>query len=134
MLTGLTKAARTWLATGFVALYATCIITPTVALAFNEAPCLVENDRGLSRAHVHDSDVAHDHDAQHNHMGAPESQDEPQSSAPKCCGLVFFSAIAPALDLAWAAPGQASRASSAIKEDLTGLPPDKLIRPPRSQS
>jgi hypothetical protein len=135
MLVSLTKVLRTRMAIAFIALYAACIIAPTMALAANGAPCLMEQEHGLLGAHVHPAGPAHEHDGhQHHHSGLPDSQDEQHGSAPTCCGVAFFSAVAPDVELALAAPLQTGRASLAITQDFSGLPPPKLIRPPKSHS
>jgi hypothetical protein len=134
MLTCFTKALRTRMAIAFIALYAACIIAPALALAANEAPCLMEQEHGLLRAHVHSADAGHEHDAQHHHSGAQDTGGDQHGSAPTCCGLAFFAAIAPDVELALATPVQTGRANFAITQDFSGLPPDKLIRPPKSQS
>jgi hypothetical protein len=134
MLTCFTKALRTRMAVAFIALYSLCILAPTMALAANGAPCLMEQEHGLLGAHVHSAGAPHEHDTQHHHNGVPDSHDEQHDSAPNCCGLSFFSAVAPNVELALAAPLQTGRTSLALAQDFSGLPPDKLIRPPKSQS
>lgn len=131
MLTGLTRAVRNGMAMGFIALYALCILAPTAALAFSEVSCLKK--QGVSQVHSHAGDLAHDHGNEHNHTGPADGHDEGSATSP-CCGMVFCSAIAPELTLALAPSVVSGRTSFAAKQDFTGLPPDKLIRPPRSQS
>jgi hypothetical protein len=131
MLTSLTKSVRYWVAMGFIALYAACILAPTAALAFSGASCLTEHD--LAQAHSHAGDAAHDHGDQHNHAGAADAPAD-DDSASKCCGMVFCSALAPGLASSLAPAVLSGRTVSAVMQDFTGLPPHKLIRPPRSQS
>src|SRR5215207_7359227 len=129
MLTHFTRALRIRMAMAFIALYAACIIAPTIALAAHGAPCLMEQEHGLLGTHVHSAGAAHEHDG-HHHSGVLDAQDEQHGSAPTCCGLAFFSAVTPDVGLALAAPLQTGRASLAMAQDFSGLPPDKLIRPP----
>jgi hypothetical protein len=129
MLTGLTKAVRKWVAMGFIAIYAVCILAPTAALAFTAVSCLTEHSR--SQPHSQAGDAAHQHDDQQNHPGPVDSHDEGSS---KCCGMVFCSAVVPDLNLALAPDVPSGRTAFAAMQDFTGLPPYKLIRPPRSES
>ena len=131
MLTGLTKALRIRMAMAFIALYAVCILAPTAALAFNKVPCLTEHN--LSQVHSHAGDAAHAHDDHQNRM-VPADTDDDGSASSKCCGMVFCSALAPELAPAPAPTALSGRTAFAAMRDFTGLPPYKLIRPPRSQS
>jgi hypothetical protein len=132
MLMSLTKSARYWAAMGVIALYAVCILTPTAALAFNGASCLTEHE--LAQAHSHAGDAIHDHGDEHNHAGATDNPDDGDSASSKCCGMIFCSALAPGLASSLAPAVQSGRAALAALQDFTGLPPHKLIRPPKSQS
>ena len=132
MLTSLTKSLRYWVAMGFIALYAVCILAPTAALAFNGASCLTEHE--LAQAHSHAGDGAHQHGDEHNHAGATDTPADDDSASSKCCGMVFCSALAPELASSLAPSVLAGRTSFAAWQDFTGLPPEKLIRPPKSQS
>ena len=132
MLTGLSKTVRFWIAMSFIALYAVCILAPTAALAFNGASCLTEHE--LVQAHSHADDGAHQHGDDHNHAGATDTPADDDSASSKCCGMVFCSALAPELASSLAPAVLSGRTASAVMQDFTGLPPHKLIRPPRSQS
>ena len=110
------KAVRTWMAIAFVALYAACVIVPPIVQAFENGHHLAE------KAHLHASDIEKN-PKQHNHMGgAPDPADEHQQWS------------APAIDVAFAVLFGTSPARFAVMQDLAGLSPDKLIRPPKSQS
>ena len=128
----LTKSVRNWAAMGVIALYAVCILAPTAALAFNGASCLTEHE--LAQAHSHAGDGAHQHGDEHNHAGAADTPTDDQAAGSKCCGMVFCSALAPELASSLAPAVLSGRTASAVMQDFTGLPPHKLIRPPRSQS
>jgi hypothetical protein len=145
MLTRLPKALRLWLATAFVGLYSLCVLLPAAALAFNDAPCVLKQ-HGVMQPHVHASSVTHQHaahehadhqhpgDAQHSPAAATDSGNDAQPPAPKCCGMAFFAAVAPEPGFMPAAPALAGRHGLAINQALAGLPPDELIRPPKSLS
>ena len=133
MLTGLTRAVRSWVAIGFIALYAVCILAPTAALAFTGASCLAEHD--LAQAHIHAAgDGAHEHGDEPNHAGAADNPDDDDSSSNKCCGMLFCSALAPEFAASLAPAVLSGRTAFAAMQDFSGLPPYKLIRPPKSQS
>jgi hypothetical protein len=116
---------------GFIAVYAVCVLAPTAALAFSGASCLSEH--GPAQAHSHAGDAAHAHGDEHNHAGPADNPDD-HSASSKCCGMVFCSALAPELSSSLAPAVMSGRTSFAAWQDFTGLPPDKLIRPPKSQS
>ena len=122
---------RTWLAMAFIAFYAVSVLTPTVALAANEAPCLQE-EYSFKQVHVHAPESGNEHGHSHDHSTPEENGD--QGAAAKCCGMVFFSAIAPDLDLTLAPKVFSASTFVGVKEAIDGLPPEKLIRPPNSQS
>jgi hypothetical protein len=135
MLTSLAKSVRYWVAVGFIALYAVCILAPPAALAFNGASCL---EHELAPAHSHAIDAAHDgahhHGEAHDHAGAADTPTDDDAAGSKCCGMVFCSALAPELASALAPALLSGRTSFAVWQDFSGLPPDKLIRPPKTQS
>ena len=131
MLTGISKAVRSRVAMAFIAMYAVCILAPGAALAFNEVSCLTE--QSVSQVHSHASDAGQEHGDQHNHTGPADSHDD-GSATSKCCGMIFCSALAPNLAVALAPVVVSARTSIAAWQDFTGLPPYKLIRPPRLQS
>ena len=132
MLTGLTRALRIRMAMGFIALYAVCILAPTAALAFSGSSCLPEHD--LAQAHSHAGDGAHEHGDEHNHAGTVDTPADDGSASSKCCGMIFCSALAPELASSLAPAVLSGRTALATMQDFTGLTPDKLIRPPKSQS
>ena len=132
MLMSLTKSVRSWVAMGFVALYALCIIAPTAALAFGGASCLTEHE--LAQVHSYAGDAPHDHGDGHNHGGATDTPADDDSASSNCCGMNFCSGLAPELASSLAPAVLSGRTALAAMQDFTGLPPHKLIRPPKSQS
>lgn len=132
MLTGLPRAVRYWVAMGFIAIYAVCILAPTAAVAFNGASCLAEHASG--QTHSHAGDATHEPGDDHDHAGATDNPDHDGSANSQCCGMVFCSALAPELASSLAPVVMAGRTSFAAWQDFDGLPPDKLVRPPKSQA
>ena len=132
MLTGISKPVRYWVAMGFITLYAVCILVPTAALAFNGASCLTEHL--LAQAHSHAGDATHEHGDEHDHIGTTNNPDNDDSANSKCCGMIFCSALTPELASSLAPAVLSGRTTLAAMQDFSGLPPDKLIRPPKSQS
>lgn len=131
MLTGLTKAMRNWMAMGFIAFYALCVLAPTAALAFNEVSCLTETGKPQSNSHA--GDAAHDHGAPHSHSGPTDTHDEGSASS-QCCGMIFCSALVPESEMTLAPAALSHPAFAGINQAFAGLSPDKLIRPPKFQS
>ena len=132
MLMSLTKSVRSWVAMAFIALYAVCILAPTAALAFNGTSCLTQH--GPSQPHSHAGDAVHEHGDEHSHAVPADNPDDGASAGNKCCGMVFCSALAPNLASSLASATMSRLTRFAAWQDFTGLPPEKLIRPPRSQS
>ena len=134
MLTGLTRAVRTRVAMAFIALYGVCIVAPTAALAFSGSSCLQHE---VARAHSHPGDAAHhgahDHGDGHDHADAAASPTDDHSASSNCCGMVFCSALAPELASSLGPAVLSGRTAFAAMQDVSGLPPDKLIRPPKSR-
>lgn len=135
MLSGISKAARNWMAMSFIALYALCIAAPTAAVAFNAAPCLPEQS-AMTQIHVHASDSGHKHATadQHEHSNAGHHEGGDDHGTTKCCGAAFFSAIAPNFELSLAPTILRAASLEGRSQAFTGLTPDKLIRPPKSLS
>ena len=129
MLTCLTKAVRTRVAMRFIALYAICMLAPTAALAFTGVSCLTEHSR--SQVHSQAGDPAHEQGDAHSHSGPADDHND-GSAASQCCGMAFCSALAPGLTVATAPDVPSGRTAFAAMQDFSGLPPHKLIRPPRS--
>lgn len=120
------------MAMGFIAFYALCLFAPTAALAFNGTSCLTEHTS--QQVHSHAADAAHEHGDEDNHAGPVDDHDGDGSTSSKCCGMVFCSALIPDLVLVQAPTVISGRTSLVAWQDFSGLPPGKLIRPPRSQS
>src|SRR5262249_59776373 len=126
------------------ALYASCVIAPTAAMAFDNgdhaAHCFSDEQLGLARAHRtaaghahaegHDKADVHADGATHQHDGTHPPKSGNGNDPAACCGLFGLTAMAvdPQLDL-----GVPSRHSSILPvslDKLTGRGPDRINRPP----
>ena len=67
-------------------------------------------------------------------LAPTDNPDDGNSANSKCCGMIFCSALAPELASSLAPAVLSGRTALAAMQDFSGLPPDKLIRPPKSQS
>lgn len=137
MLTRLTKAMRLRAAVIIAVLYALCIVTPGLALAFADsasaAHCLTADHRGNAKA----SKNLHDHGGGvvHSHVGEDESSadaDGKSSSPGKCCGLFCTTALPAAYHVALGGLIHGSSVLPSVQEDPIGRNPDRTIRPPIS--
>jgi hypothetical protein len=143
MLTGISKAVRLRLAIFFAALYAVCILAPTAALALT-SHCTTEH-HAMGGIHAH-GNAAHEHhghgDSSHHHGSGSKhahqngAQDDggDDGALSKCCALMFLTAIAPNPDAPLAPATLHSTALAGLGQSFSGLPPGKLIRPPKLQS
>ncbi len=132
MLTGISKAVRTWMAIGSIALYAVFVFGPTAALAFKSACC--PNDlQAQSQPHNHAGEATHENGSGHDQTGSTDTHQE-NGSGTECCGAMCLSSLAPDFSLVLNLAALSGPASFAVMQDFTGLSPDELIRPPKSQS
>jgi hypothetical protein len=139
MLSAVPKATRNWVAGAFIALYALCVLAPVAALAFN-AHCFIE-DHGMGAVHIHSAKAVHEHHgdaADDRHHTADAKQGSPsdtgtanQDAADKCCAVTVFSAIAPDFGVTSAPANLSGAAIVVIHQAFSGIPPSKLIRPPK---
>jgi len=138
MLMGLTRAARSRVASAVALLYPFCVLAPAAAFAFGDGArvvnCLTDDNHGLRSAHVHhvhqhDGGNAHVHaDASHEHSKAPDGK----VSDGQCCGLICLSALPASISEVQTPALPAMVAVSAKQEDIAGKTPDRLYRPPIS--
>jgi hypothetical protein len=134
MLIGISKAIRLRFALALVAMYAVCVLAPSVAVAFNGAPCLNET-AGMMQLHTHADAASHDHAAPHHHEdGSDHQKNSHKAGEGNCCGAMFFSAIAPSFELSLVPAVLNASIVAGIVESFDGLAPYKLIRPPKSLS
>jgi hypothetical protein len=134
---GLTKNLRSRAAIIIALAYAFCVLAPSAALAFTDAPtafhCLSELDavsapspEGLG--HTHMDGASHHHDegsAPDHHSGLGD-----KGHAGSCCGLFCVSALAHDPGLTFGVSAPASPALPAVANGLAGHAPSPLHRPP----
>jgi hypothetical protein len=139
MLMGLTRAARSRVASAVALLYLFCVLAPAAAFAFGDGArlvnCLTDDNHGLRSAHVHH---VHQHDGGNAHVHADGTSHE-HSKAPdgkfsdgQCCGLICLSALPASISEVQTPALPAMVAVSANQEDIAGKTPDRLYRPPIS--
>lgn len=129
----LVKFANLWrkrAAAILVALYALCLLAPTVAFAFSD-----------SSAPAHCAIVANEHQglgevSTHRHDGLDHSKSVPDNHGllGKCCGLFRVSAITPSFELVVAPAPQASDTTMLTVKGLFGHSSGRIDRPPRALS
>jgi hypothetical protein len=126
-------------AIGLAALYAFCVLLPSMALAVTQiaAHCLTGSNgashvhRAAEKApsgHSHAGDTQHDH----GHEGAPHSHEkaDDKAASENCCGLFCVSAIATDRTFSPAVAFTAAKDSPALADALVGHEPDRITRPP----
>jgi hypothetical protein len=137
MIMGLTKAARSRVASAVALLYLLCVLAPAAAFAVGDASrvvnCLTDDNHGLRSAHVHhahqhEGGKAHVHEdgAEHEHAGIPDGK----NSDGQCCGLICLSALPASISEVQTPALPAMVAVSMNQEDVAGKTPDRLYRPP----
>jgi hypothetical protein len=145
-----TKVFRIKAAVALAALYAFCLLAPTLAFAFaNDAAipfCLTENhisphhDAGAMHVHgdgvghhhadglhadgVHADGLSHDHSAPHDHAG------DPNSGLADCCGLFPMVGLSGEPRIAFGPSNLASVVLPPLMVALHGRGPDRINRPP----
>jgi hypothetical protein len=144
MMIWLNSAMRWRAALAVAALYAFCVLVPSVALALTNAAahCLIDAHgaahvhRAIANTHVHADGVAHKHHdkAAHTHTdeGAPNGHTDAGDKAHdgNCCGLFCITALAHEAPAALSAPAAVSRALPALADFLSGRGSDRINRPP----
>jgi hypothetical protein len=141
---------RSWLITRvrfygaitLVALYAVCVVMPSVTLAFasRSAPSHCPHHRGVSDARLQDGihvdgrihvpgDGATDKHADNSKEG---SDGKLKCHAGACCGLFCCAAITGDSGATVVQPVHASLLYGAIDERLDGCGPERIGRPPKS--
>jgi hypothetical protein len=141
MLTWLTKRCRFRAAIACSAIYAICVVAPSMALAFADsavaAHCLTEDSRSLAHMHAQGDagGVAHAHDdgTMHKHTAdaAPALDDEGDQTkqAGSCCGFFCFVAVTGDLEVAVGQPLHVS-VLPVLSDHLDGRGPNRINRPP----
>jgi hypothetical protein len=145
MLWVLTKTFRLKAAIVLAALYALCILAPSIAFALSSNPsiahCLIENHVAVAvhdhggKIHAHADGTAHRHHAdgtahRHHDDGPSPKHSGDGGQAANCCGLFSVVAVAgePAPVLSHASA--ASLLAPVAPEALSGRGPERINRPP----
>jgi hypothetical protein len=131
MLSWLTKRLRTRAALVLAVLYASCVITPPIALAFTDgasaAHCLADDHHGTGAQHMHGQTHVHDDG---NVPGKGNHGDK--GMANNCCGLFCVTAGAiPSLPVI-TEPGHTMAMNAGLDGVLRSRASDRIDRPPRS--
>jgi hypothetical protein len=138
------KGFRIRAALVLAALYALCILAPSVAFALSDNPsiahCLTEGHVGVhvhgDNTHVHADGTAHQHHDRgtahrhHDDGTSPKSSADGKGSVANCCGLFSVVAMSGEPDLVLAPSTHLSAFVGAPREVLSGRGPDRLYRPP----
>jgi hypothetical protein len=131
---------RSYSATILVALYAVCVVMPSIALAFpsGSAPshCLTDDHHGVARGQVqvgtHIPALGDNAIAKHANTSMKSGGGKLKCHGGACCGVSCFAAIASDPASTMALPVQASLSFGALDEHPEGLGPKRIGRPPKS--
>ena len=141
-MSALTKTLRVKAAIVLAALYALCILAPSVAFAFSDNPaiahCLTEGHVGVhdhgakhehgGKLHVHADGTAHQH---HDDGAVPQpSGKDSKAAIATCCGLFSVVAIPGEPVPSFGFDSPASVVLPALGEALSGRGPERINRPP----
>ena len=137
MLSWLITRLRFYGAIILVALYAVCVVMPSIALAFpsGSAPshCLTDHHRGVSEAQVQGGIHIHvDGDSKHADNSMEGGDGKLKCHAGACCGLFCCAAITGDSGATVVQPVHASLLFGALDERLEGCGPKRIGRPPKS--
>lgn len=128
MFARLPKKLRVKTALFVAVLYALCVITPGLALAFTDsataAQCLTD--------HHHAADGRHANGEAHLHHNKGASGDHEKQKSENCCGLFCVTAGTVPLSTQLGPPDHAHPIKSVLDGTLGGRPSDRIDRPPRS--
>lgn len=136
------KAFRIKAAIVLAALYALCILAPSVAFAFSNNPtiahCLTEDHVGIhdhgGKVHVHADGTTHPHHDEgvthRHHDGAPQPQSSDKGQAANCCGLFSIVGVTGEPILILGTSSAASKLLPVPPEALSGRGPERINRPP----
>jgi hypothetical protein len=131
MLRQLTKKLRRRTAFVVAILYALCVISPPLALAFTDgtvaAHCLTENHHGTSVPHLHGATLSHDESG-----ALGKSNDHDKAKPDNCCGLFCVTAGAIASLPTLAEVDHATVLDAVLSAAPGGRPSDRIDRPPRT--
>ena len=130
MLTSLPKRARIRVAFVVAAVYALCVVSPALAIAFTDgtaaAHCFTDDHHGMSAQHVHDD--AHSHEK----GVVNKSNEHEKQKSEDCCGLFCITAGVVPLGVELAEPNHGNPSTVVFDDAPGGRPGDRIDRPPRS--
>jgi hypothetical protein len=130
MFARLPKRLRLQAALFIAALYALCVVAPTLALAFTDgagaAHCFTDDHHNVAGDNEHGTHIHHDGDSpdKSNHHGKQNSEN--------CCGLFCITSGAVPLVPELAGPNHANAMALIFDDAVLGHPSDRIDRPPRS--
>jgi hypothetical protein len=132
MLTSLPKRARIRVAFVVAAVYALCVVSPALAIAFTDgtvaAHCFTDDHHGMSAQHVHGNVHSHHHDK--SSIGTINDHEKQKSE--DCCGLFCITAGVVPLGVGLAEPNHGNPSTVVFDDAPGGRPGDRIDRPPRS--
>jgi hypothetical protein len=132
MLTRLPKRARIRVALVLAAVYALCVVSPALAIAFTDgtvaAHCFTDEHREMSAQHIHGDAHSHHHDK--GSMDTSNKHEKQKSE--DCCGLFCITVGAVPLSVELAQPDHGNAVTVVFDDAPGGLPGDRIDRPPRS--
>ena len=137
------RAFRSKAAIVLAALYALCILAPSIAFAFSNNPtiahCLTEDHVGIhdhgGKIHAHADGMAHRHHDdgvahRHHDEGTVLKHTGDEGKAANCCGLFSLVAVAGESSLILGPSSSAANLLPLALEALSGRGPERINRPP----
>jgi hypothetical protein len=139
-----TRTGRIYAAIALTIIYAICLVTPTLALAFGSVsalPCITGDHHGLavmhSESHDHGTTSSHHASGQTHNNSRSQEQDHslPMQTGGKqkdmaCCSLLCVTAVTPELSVAIGRPLQSSTILHLFEPGLSGRDAARIERPP----
>jgi len=124
-------------ALALIAIFAFCILVPSVALALTNAAahCFTETHsvahvhQVAAKTHVHADGVSHTHHADENAPSKPADADD-NTHGGNCCGLFCLTALTHEASNALVAPTAVIRTLPVLADSLSGRDPGRINRPP----
>lgn len=133
MLSSLTKKLRTRAALVLALLYASCVITPPIALAFTDgasaAHCLADDHHGTGAQHM----LGQTHDHGDGNVPGKGNHDD-KGMANNCCGLFCVTAGVIPLSPVVIEPSHQITVHAGLDGVLRSRASDRIDRPPRIPS
>jgi hypothetical protein len=141
-----TRILRIKAAVALAALYAFCVLAPSLAFAFADDPavpfCLSDSYvsarhhagamhvQDAGDVHHHPDGSSHDHAAMHDNAAMHDHAGDPNGSPVDCCGLFPMVGLSGEARIAFGPSNVTSIAFPALTESLHSRGPDRINRPP----